>query len=77
MDNKEIDNRVSILVFDARAARKLLKAGYAIIDIKPNRANTEKTIFIFENTEEFKAALAEVMTELKTKDEATKEVVAE
>lgn len=69
-NNNEKDTRISRLVFDARAARKLLKLGHVVIDIKPNRSNPEKSIFIFENTPEFEAALAEVTAELKAKDEA-------
>ena len=42
MENKEIDTRKSRLIFDARMARKLLKMGFVVIDIKPNRENTEK-----------------------------------
>lgn len=69
MEVKEKDMRKSRLIFDARIARKLLKMGYVVIDIKPNRENTEKSIFVFENTEEFKQALAQIMDEIKTKNE--------
>ena len=50
----EKDTRKSRLIFDAKIARKLLKMGFVVIDIKPNRENTEKSIFVFENTDEFK-----------------------
>ena len=65
MENKEIDTRKSRLIFDARMARKLLKMGFVVIDIKPNRENTDKSIFVFENTEEFKQALATVKEEMR------------
>lgn len=65
----ERDTRKSRLIFDAKVARKLLKQGFVVIDIKPNRDNTEKSIFVFENTEEFKMALTQIMDEIKAKKE--------
>jgi hypothetical protein len=63
------DTRKSRLIFDAKIARKLLKQGFVVTDIKPNRENTDKSIFIFENTDEFKVALNQVMDEIKAKKE--------
>ena len=65
MENREIDTRKSRLIFDARMARKLLKMGFVVIDIKPNRENTDKSIFVFENTEEFKQALVTIKEEMR------------
>lgn len=70
MEIMEKDTRKSRLIFDAKIARKLLKMGFVVIDIKPNRENTDKSIFVFENTEEFKEALTQLLDEIK----ATKEV---
>lgn len=71
MENiKEKDTRKSRLIFDAKIARRLLKEGFVVIDIKPNRENTDKSIFVFENTEEFKQALANVVEDIKAKSEA-------
>lgn len=67
--NDKKDMRKSRLVFDAKMARKLLKQGFVVIDIKPNRENTDKTIFVFENTDEFKVALEKLMDELKANKE--------
>jgi len=67
MNLNEKDTRKSRLIFDAKIARKLLKQGFVVIDIKPNRENTDKSIFVFENTEEFKTALTKIMEELKEK----------
>ena len=69
MNINEKDTRKSRLVFDAKIARKLLKQGFVVTDIKPNRENTDKSIFIFENTDEFKSALTQVMDEIKAKKE--------
>ena len=69
MEIMEKDTRKSRLIFDAKIARKLLKMGYVVIDIKPNRENTDKSIFVFENTEEFQHALTLIMDEIKAKKE--------
>ena len=72
--NNEKDTRVSRLVTDPRIARKLLKKNFVVIDIKPNKSNPDKSVFIFENTEEFKVALEEVTTEIKAKEEVKEPV---
>ena len=41
------------LIFTAELARKLLKNGHRIIDIKPHRENKDRTVFVFAVTEEF------------------------
>lgn len=71
---KEIknENKKSKLIFDAKIARQLLKMGFFVIDIKPNRENTDKSIFVFENTESFQQALAQIMEEIKAKKESEK-----
>lgn len=69
----EKDTRKSRLIFDAKIARRLLKEGFVVIDIKPNRENTDKSIFVFENTEEFKSALTHIMDEIKSKKETESE----
>lgn len=69
MEINEKDTRKSRLIFDAKIARKLLKMGFVVIDIKPNRENTDKSIFVFENTEEFQQTLAKIMDEIKAKNE--------
>lgn len=69
----EKDTRKSRLIFDAKIARRLLKEGFVVIDIKPNRENTDKSIFVFENTEEFKSALTQIMDEIKSRKEVESE----
>ena len=44
-----------------------------VIDIKANRENTDKTIFVFDNNETFKADFNQLMDELKAKKEAEEE----
>ena len=44
----------NITVFNAGLAKKLIKLGYIVKDIEPNRENPQKTVFFFEATEEIK-----------------------
>lgn len=45
-----------------------------VVDIKANRENVEKTIFVFDNNEAFKADFNQLMDELKAKKEAEQEI---
>ena len=72
---KEIknENKKSKLIFDPRVARTLCKRGFYIIDLKPLRGEPDKSVFVFENTEEFQAVLSQILDEIKTKKEVKKE----
>lgn len=41
-----------VSVFNAKLARKLIKSGQIVIDIKPMKENNDKSIFIFERNKE-------------------------
>ena len=62
------------LVFNCGVARNLLKMGVPIADIKADRANHDKTVFVFKRTPEFEAAFAQINKEI---NEAKDEVVVE
>lgn len=47
-------------IFTAGVARYLLRLGNPIYDIKADKNNKDKTIFIFEETEKFKNDMASV-----------------
>lgn len=47
-------------IFTAGVARYLLKLGNPIYDIKPDKKNNNKTIFIFEETDKFVKDMASV-----------------
>lgn len=64
------------LVFNAGCARRLLRMGIPIADIKSDRANPDKTVFVFKRTPEFEAAFAEInkgIAEAKAKSEEVQE----
>jgi hypothetical protein len=50
MENKKKEAK---LVFNCGVTRSLLKAGCTIIDVKPDRTNADKTVFVFKNDEVF------------------------
>jgi len=41
-----------ISIFKPKIARHLLKKGFVIADIKADKENTDRTIFIFKNSKE-------------------------
>ena len=52
------------LVFNAGVSRRLLKMGVPIADIKSDRTNPDKTVFVFKRTPEFEAAFAQINKEI-------------
>lgn len=56
-------------IYAAPVARELIRKGYAIMDIKPNKENHDKTVFIFEETDDFNAALGDVLAGYSEKKE--------
>lgn len=44
-----------------------------VIDIKANRENTDKSIFVFDNNESFRLDFEQFMDEIKAKQEAERE----
>jgi hypothetical protein len=67
-------NKEYKLVFNAGVARKLLKMGVPVADIKADRANKDKTVFVFKRTPEFEAAFSQINKEI---NEGKVEAVAE
>ena len=50
-------DREYISIFKPQRVRKLLKKGFNIYDIKADKHNLDKTIFIFKNSEELQKEL--------------------
>jgi hypothetical protein len=60
------------LIFNMGVGRALLKAGAQVIDVKPDRANPDKTVLVFKNDELFQTELARINKEIaesKTSEE--------
>lgn len=60
-----MEEKKAKLVFNASVVRKLLKAGCRIIDVKADRDNKDKTVFVFERDEAFEKAFSDINEELK------------
>lgn len=56
---EEIDQKFK-LVSSARIARKLLTEGYKVVDINPDRDNSDRTVFIFESSDDLLNEIAEL-----------------
>ena len=52
------------LIFNMGVGRALLKAGCQVIDVKPDRANPDKTVLVFKNDELFQVELARINKEI-------------
>jgi microcystin degradation protein MlrC len=52
------------LVFNMGVARRLIKRGCEVVDLKPDRENTDKTIVVFKNDEHFRAEFAKINEEI-------------
>lgn len=60
---ENMDEKQAITIFTSKLARRLLKAGFTIIDIKPDKSDEDgkRTIFIFK----YEDGIVEKMKELK------------
>jgi predicted GNAT superfamily acetyltransferase len=50
----------AIVIFAGHVARQLLKRGYTIIDVKADRTNKIKSVFIFKRENDIERVLAEI-----------------
>ena len=64
MENKTTMKKEYKLVFNAGIARQLIRMGIPVADIKADRTNTEKTVFVFKNTCEFESAFERINREI-------------
>lgn len=52
------------LIFNQGVARRMLRVGIPIADIKADRDNNDKTVFVFKRTPEFEAAFEKINSEI-------------
>lgn len=60
-----METRTTKCILNPSMARKLLKAGNPIVDIKANKANKSKSVFIFEVTDKFTGDFTKIAEENK------------
>lgn len=63
-----MEERTHKLIFKAGIARALLGRGVPIADIKPDRNNKDKTVFVFERTPKFEEVFGQINAEIKAKE---------
>lgn len=56
-DLDEVFGPKKITIADPSTVKRLLKKGFHIVDIKPDRFNHDKTVFLFEDSEELQRVL--------------------
>ena len=59
------------LVFNAGIARRLIRMGIPVADIKQDRDNADKTVFVFKNDANFREAFENInkeIAEIRSKD---------
>ena len=61
MENNKKEAR---LVFNMGVGRALLKAGCIVIDVKPDRSNSDKTVLVFKNDEVFEREFSRINNEI-------------
>lgn len=72
--NSAENKKNSIVIFTPQKARKLLRKGFTIVDIKPdkNDPDKKKSLFVFRNDEGIYEALSEILDELDENKSNTK-----
>ena len=64
MENNKNFVKEAKLIFNMGVGRALIKAGAQVIDVKPDRANADKTVLVFKNDEVFQRELARINKEI-------------
>lgn len=64
MENKEIIKREFKLVFNSGVCRQLIRMGIPVADIKADKNNPDKTVFVFKRTPEFEVAFTQINKEI-------------
>lgn len=54
------EERKGIIVFTGKVARELLRRGYTIIDVKPDKTNKIKSIYVFKRENDIEKEIAKI-----------------
>ena len=61
---ENVTKKEARLVFNMGVGRALLKAGCTVVDVKPDRANPDKTVLVSKNDEIFDREFARINKEI-------------
>lgn len=56
-------------IINPKVAKELIRKGHRIVDIKANKENSDKTVFVFEATEDFKKDMEEISNRRRLSDD--------
>lgn len=59
MENEQVNDKYKVIIKPS-IARKLLKMGNVISDIKPNKLDSNSTVFVFSKTEKLMKDLIDI-----------------
>lgn len=54
------EKKDAIIIFSGKVARELLRKGFTIIDVKPDKKNRIKSVFVFKFENHIDSVLAEI-----------------
>lgn len=74
MENNKSFVKEAKLIFNAGTCRSLLKAGCTIIDVKPDRENPIKSVFVFKVDDHFLKEFERINKEIAAAKAAQEEV---
>lgn len=55
------EKKEAIIILSGRVARELLRRGYTIIDVKPDKKNKIKSVFVFKFENNIDRVLADIV----------------
>ena len=55
------EQKDAIIIFSGRVARELLRRGYTIVDVKPDKKNKIKSVFVFKFENNIDRVLADII----------------
>ena len=54
------DEKDAIIIFSGKVARELLRRGFTIVDVKPDKKNRIKSVFVFKYENHIDKVLADI-----------------
>jgi predicted CoA-binding protein len=55
------EEKNAIIIFSGKVARELLRRGYTIIDVKPDKKNKIKSVYVFRRENEIEKIVADIV----------------
>lgn len=62
-DVEKANEKKGRCIYAAPVARALIQRGFPLMDIKPNKENRNRTVFVFEETDDFNAVAESLLAE--------------